>query len=275
MVELKGLEDWARGILATSISMLNRRFKDWEGEKELRKSIEELPFFTPYRAIFRQISAPTLLELHQKLRGQKCEQWIWMGLLRSLDHALPDEIALDLIQRSIAISMLGHSKQGDEVMWKLAPLVDEALLTIAKRAYYDPNRSLEEFETILTQFPTHEWMLDSLSHCSASSLEKRRAFEESIESHPKRDILLATNPVIDTNQSDFSPFDLSRLSQPERLRALYGLYGSVFLADIARDDATPDEILHELEEFPGSREVRFNARHTLRRREEVEADLSV
>ncbi len=272
MIELKGLEDWARGILEVPTPALNRCYGSWKKEDELRKSIENLPFFSRYRPVFRSILAPTLRELHQKLRGHKCEEVIWTVILESLDHALPDEIALDLIERYSpnrrVILMLGHSRQNDAVMWKLAPLVDEALLTLAKSFYTESNRTLEELEKALRWFPTHEWMLESLGHCSASSLEKRLAYEKAIEEHPQRERWFSINQRIEPRVRRSSYFDLSGLSETERLKTLYGGYSFDQLLEIGRDDATPDEILHELENLPGSREVRFVARHTLRRREE-------
>ena len=275
MLELKGLEDWARGVLETPISTLNRRFGNWKWEKEeaLRDSIEKLPFFTIYRSVFRQISPSLLLELHQKLREQKCEQMFWGVILEKLEHPLPDEIALDLIERFEAndyvIHKLGHSRQSDRVMWKLAPLVDEALLTLARSCYADSERDLSEFEKILKLFPNHEWMFDSVGHCSASSIEKRRAYEKAIENHPKRERWMNTNPNIEPNQPDFSYFDLGRFSYEEQMKLLYGSYSEEKLLEFARGDQTPDEILRDLEELPGSKMVRFNARHTLRRRSEA------
>ena len=269
MIELKGLEDWAREILATSKIELNRRYGSWKKQEELRKSIEELPFFTRYRPVFRTLSDSTLVGLHEKLRGQRCEAKFWIVLLEVLGDPLPNEIAFDLIEREIAISWLGHSMQSEAVFWRLTPLVDETILTLAKRFYGDQNRSLEEFQEVLTRFPNHEWMLDSLSHCSASSLEKRRAYETAIENHPNRDSMLETNPKIEPSQKHLSYFDLSQSSHEDRMRALYGGYNLKQLLEIGRDDTTPDEILHDLENYPGSREVRFNARHNLRRRAEA------
>lgn len=274
MIELKGLEYWARGILATPTEELNRRLRSSEGWDEIEKSIRELPFFSNYRPIFRSISASTLLELHQKLRGQKCETKFWVLMLVHLDHALPDEIALDLIGRhsfdNRIISALGHSRQSDEVMWKLAPLVDEALLTLAKSFYTDADRTLGELETALRQFPEHEWMLESLGHCAASSLEKRDAYEKAIEYRPEREKWLGMNPKIQPTPQHVSYFDLNRLAETARISALYGESNALNLLDIARDDQTPDVILRELEElrsFPGAMQIRAVARHTLRRRE--------
>ncbi|HEX9996004.1 MAG TPA: hypothetical protein VGB45_02590 [Abditibacterium sp.] len=279
MIVLKGLDDWARGILATPKTTLNRSFGSWAKQDAARKSIEDLPFFSSFRPFFRQISAPLLLELHQKLRGQRCESNLWSVILEKLDHALPDEIGFDFLERfeprDYLISMLGHSRQSDEVMWKLARLVDEALLTLAKDFYCSSNRSLSKVEEVLRRFPDHHWMLESLAHCHASSLEKRRAYEKAIESHPEREKWLSIRPEIDPNQRRTSYYDLSNSTDFERMRTLYCGYNPEKLADVARDDNTPDEVLRELENLPGSREVRFNARHNLRRREEGKPDFSL
>lgn len=276
MIPLKGLEDWAREILATPISRLNRQFGSWKKAEEIGKSIDNLPFFTPYRPIFRTISEPILCELHQKLRGQKCEPWIWSALLKLLGHSLPDEIVFDFIERfepnSHFIVSLGHSRQSEIVMWKLAPLVDEALLTLAKNFYGDANSPLQKFEEVLRRFPSHRWMLESLGHCAASTLEKRRTYEKAIENHSERELWIDINPRIEPNQKRlFAPLDLNRLGPDERMKALYGRYNAQKILNFARDDATPDEILRELEDlsgFPNAKEIRIAARANLRRREE-------
>ena len=273
MIELKGLEDWAREILARPISRLNRQFGSWKKQDEIRQIIENLPFFNSYRPIFRTVSAPILRELHQKLRGQKCETNFWVVLLGILDYPLPDEVAFDLIEREIAVTWLGHSCQSEAVTRRLALLVSEALLALTWRFYTGSNYSLEEFEEILSRSPGAQWLLASLSHASASSLEKRRVFEKAIENHPDRDVWLDTNPKIDSNQNQnsFSHYDLKRYEPEEWFGKLYGSYNAQKILEFARDDQTPDEILRELEEskgFASAKEVRIAARANLRRREE-------
>ncbi|PQV64480.1 hypothetical protein B1R32_105162 [Abditibacterium utsteinense] len=271
MVKLKGLEDWARGILATSKTELNRRFGTWKRSDEFSKVIEALPFFSRYRPVFCTLSEGTLRELHQKMRGQKCENNFWDAVAYVLKHPLPDDIAFDLIEREIAIAQLAHSPQSEAVLWRLTPFLEEPILTLAKRAYTDSNRTLEEFQNVINEFSEPEWMMEIVAEWSASSLEKRQAFEKAVENHPEREKMLSLNPNI--KQRSFAFWDL--LSYTERIEKLYGGYDFEKILSIARDDKTPDEILHELEElreFPEAAKVRAAARHTLRRRAEANRD---
>ncbi|MBV9467857.1 MAG: hypothetical protein JOZ57_01275, partial [Abitibacteriaceae bacterium] len=128
---MKYLEDWVKDLVAQPIAYLNQRYAD--EDMSLRecvafRDIEELPFFSPLRKRFRQVSYETLLELNHKVRNCPCEEPIWEAILWHIEHPLPTQVAHDLIERKIAITLLGHTIQNEEIMWRLAPLVDETLL---------------------------------------------------------------------------------------------------------------------------------------------------
>ena len=228
-----------------------------------------MPFYNRHRAVFRTVSDATLNALHRKLREQNFEAKIWDAIfLSQLGHPLPDAIAFDLIERNISIDFLAHSPQSEAVLWRLTPLADEAILTLAKWFYVDNRRSLDEFKGVLRRFPDHRWMLHSLAHCAASSVEKRRAFERAIEKFPDCENWLLINTEIDAQRKYEIVFnDGDFLVRRDEI--LYGGFESAELLEIARSDETPDEILRDLEElrgFPHGKEVRFAARCNLRRR---------
>lgn len=269
MVEIKGLEDWALEIVNAEMLELEQRFggRDFMGGVD---EIEKLPFYSRQRPVFRTVSEPTLLAVHRKMRESEWEQHVWVGLLSQSNHPIPDDVALDLIEREIAISWLAHSPQSEAILWRLAPLMDEPILTLAKRFYADSNRTLEELEEVLRRFPDCEWMLHSLAFCSASSFEKRRAYEKAIENHPEREKWMEIHPAIGAGQKHFSYFDWSDLGREVGFVDLYGNYDAEQILEMARDEQTPDEILRELEEvraLANAKEIRIAARANLRRRE--------
>lgn len=273
MAHIRYLDDWTREILSQPRSQLNARFRGWGDE--VAGSIRTLPFFTPYRQGFRRVDPALLLQLHTHLRGARCEFKVWDGLLHFLEHALPDEVANDLIDRDIAVSMLGHSRQSDAVMWRLAPLVDEALLTMASEIYTWPQHSVQELRQVLAGAPDNWGLFSSLSHARPSSPEKRAAFERAIENHPQRDRFPQATPgdVAWTPEQHAACYKLPRPLSADATSLLIGhVEHPDGLLGVARDPETPLEILHLLRDLPGSKAIRHAARINLREHqgEEVE-----
>ncbi|WP_127583395.1 hypothetical protein [Paenibacillus koleovorans] len=127
-----------------------------------------------------EITEDVLSELYHRLRSTDMEAAVWEELVFLYKRPLPKTIAYDLIDRNIALIHLGHTKQEYEVMWKLAELVDEALLTLASDIYTQRNFSLEETEILFDKFHGNTWMLETLIRKNPSSPEKRKLLESAI-----------------------------------------------------------------------------------------------
>lgn len=270
---MKYLGDWVKDLVAQPIAYLNHRYADTDmvlGEDVALRDIEALPFFSPLRKRFRQVSDETLLELNHKVRNCPCEEPIWEAILWHIEHPLPTEVAHDLVDRKIAITLLGHTMQNEEIKWRLAPLVDEALLTLAKEFYMNPERSVEELQSVLRQYPDHQWMLSSLAHCYSSSIEKRAVFIEVVKQRPDADALLRILPVESMSPSKRRATCIS-IPIVHQLESLYGTRVPEEILAIASNPQTPYEILEELVQLRGvalSRRIRIAADQNLRRRNE-------
>lgn len=250
MQRLKYLDDWARAFLSVprdSVEILFGR------EDVVRQSIESLPFYTRHRAGFRQLPPDLLLALHAHVHMSRAERGLWEALLFVLEHALPDEVANDLIDRSIAVSWLGHSRQSDSVMWRLAPLVEEALSTMAMEIYTWPQHSVQDLQQVLERAPDNWMLLNALSHARPSSPDKRAAFERAIENNPQRDryLLNPPNDVASTREQVAAGWQVARPLNADTIGPVLGVGGSDYILEIARDPATPLEVLLDLAEVRG------------------------
>ena len=266
MARLKYLDDWVRAVLGTPRLSLDILF---QFENVVRGSINSMSFFSTHRAGFRRVEPRLLQDLHAHGRGGACEVSIWNVLLTYLEHALPDEVANDLIDRSIAIFTLGHTRQSDSVMWRLCPLADEAILTLAKEAYTWPEKSLAEVERVLEAFPHHDWMLESLAHSLHSSPEKRAAWEKAITNHPERDRYLQIEPrhAWPKSEEKFWLGDVPRPLDAQGAALLFYSSDASHLLPLAREPETPLEMLQELSELhnaPDASAIRHAARINLR-----------
>lgn len=266
MARLKYLDDWVGAVLSTPRSSLDILF---QYENVVEGSINSMPFFTAHRAGFRRVQPRLLQELHAHLRGGACEVAIWNVLPTYLEHALPDEVANDLIDRSIATFALSHSRQSDAVMWRLCPLADEAILTLAKEAYTWPDKSLADLLQVLEAFPHNDWMLQSLAHSLHSSMEKRAAWKKAIADHPEREAFLQIEPrhIFPKPGEKFWLRDAPRPLDAEGAALLFYSSDASHLLPLAREPETPIEVLEELSELhnaPDAAAIRHAARINLR-----------
>ena len=107
-----------------------------------------------------------LAHAHQRFGGSHDEHRAWEDILHRLPTRLPDAIANELINRNIAIDALGHGRHSDAVLRQLVDRVDEALLTLAIRAYESDAPGSDGFEAFIHQYRDHpaaRWMLETLS----------------------------------------------------------------------------------------------------------------
>lgn len=106
-----------------------------------------------------EITEDMLFELYNEIKNSDVEETVWRKVVFLHKKPLSKQIAFDLIDRKIALMELGHTRQDYEVMWKLAEMVDEALLTLAIDVYTKPTFGIDETEILFNKFYDHRWIL--------------------------------------------------------------------------------------------------------------------
>lgn len=129
--------------------------------------------------------------MHQKIRNHKCEAAVWDAIIFRLSAPLPTQIAHDLIDRDVIVGQLGHTRQGDEIQWRLASLIDEALLTLVWDFFTNSTYEVAQLQKLLSEHPDHVWLLDKWEHwallsSSVREREKEIIFHRWAWEHPKR-----------------------------------------------------------------------------------------
>lgn len=129
-------------------------------------------------------------ELLTRVRGQAWERAFWRHALTHAPWPPPDSVLNDLLARDIETTLIGHLPLCDQMLWKLADQVPEALLTLAKRRYASADVDEHRFEEVLNAYPRHRWMLQSLAWLTPSSRAKAVVLAKHIREIPDRDDLL-------------------------------------------------------------------------------------
>jgi len=159
-------------------------FLSWVGDT----AIDEIDKrFTSSFAVADDLPAAGLLTepgagaLHSKLRGARCEEFVWSALLWKLKIALPDSIAADLIDRRIAVRAMAEMPQSVSIRWRLAEIDSATRAALLKEAYTRPSWTAEEFGRALTSFG-NEVALRPLIYLTPDSVDKAQAFSSAIKS---------------------------------------------------------------------------------------------
>ncbi len=117
--------------------------------------------------------APLFRELLAAFRASAHESDLWFNLLIS-PFSPPEDVLEDLIQRDIHVTTIGHLPLSDRLLWKLADQVPEALLTLGKRRFLDPDCSPDRLEEVLHAYPHHRWLLNALQDLADEPSDKSR-----------------------------------------------------------------------------------------------------
>jgi hypothetical protein len=133
---------------------------------------------------------PLVHELHQNLRGRNDEKDRWSFLFGELPFCPPESVIEDLIERDVDTCLVGHLALSDRLLWQLAEVVPESLLTLAKRRFLSDTCVPDRFEEVLHAFPQDEWMLSSLVCLADGADEKSRILARYLAAHPDRDKLV-------------------------------------------------------------------------------------
>ena len=175
---MDSLEGWMDSLVSKPIEVLNDAYLD---EEDARKELDslQLPKTGGYTVGASHVSDGAIQQLHHKVRGQRCEDGIWWAVLWYLAHPLPASIAHDLIDRGVATNIMGMTRQVDEVQWRLATFDGDALYTLIRERYVEPQYSVAQFEAMLKRYSLtrySEGILYMLSFYETPSPEKKAAF---------------------------------------------------------------------------------------------------
>ncbi|HEX8834027.1 MAG TPA: hypothetical protein VF719_07485 [Abditibacteriaceae bacterium] len=189
---MRSLEDWIIKLVDEDIDKINRKYLS-VSDGTIEKELESLPDIGPMVYGTSHVHANILGKLHLKIRSQKCETKIWDAIISRISGPLPTSAAHDLIDRDIIVDQLGHTRQDDEVQWRLGSLVDEALLTLVWDFFTNPIYEVAELQKLLSQHPNHLWLLDKWEHwallsSSVREPEKEIVFHRWAWEHPKRPV---------------------------------------------------------------------------------------
>jgi hypothetical protein len=265
------LEQWVNGWLSCPVKALNVSY--WRTRKPFPELVRDV------MAPKLSISDDILLQLHQRIKGRRAEWRIWDVVIDNISHPLPDSITNDLIDRDICISQLAHSIQNENILKRLVPLVDEALLTYAKSTYYDAKYSVDDFAEIIAEYPTHNWLFDSLAHSTPSSPEKREVFLVRVREHPDRERLLATEEAMHDTHERYAKAELEReqlletalnTKDEQKIREILKAGETELLFCLLKNPNTPDDVLvsiTQLRNFTNAGVLRGQAKNVLDNRE--------
>jgi len=192
--EEKSIEDWINNLISQSIELAN---SNYEESAVLIEQLELLPLLENRgnKVASSYISSETLYNLHRKLRDEICEEAVWSAVIWFLAHPLPIPIAHDLIDRNISLFKMALNRQFEEVQWRLATLVDDALYTLVRERYVEFQYSVKQFEIMLQMYKfseSYDGILYMLSFFQTSSPEKeailRRMASQHEEDRNERDL---------------------------------------------------------------------------------------
>lgn len=269
-------------LLSTPQDVLDARYCDGQDAAE----ILGFPYQETYR-ISGRVPQDMLLQLHRKIRNTSSESRIWSGVLWCLQHPLPGEVAHDLLDRKISINELGHSRQHEDVQWRMAAFYDEALLTLAKDRYCKRKYNLSEFQRVLDFNPTHIWMLSSLAHAEGSSRAKVQAFLAVVRQHSDAENLLEIHETMSDVRRQMKEQSANYVRQlkqaanfeitDEEARNLYQTQDRDICLTLIKNPHLCASVLEEmmqLRRFEGAAQVRGAAKSELHRREQKRNVLS-
>ncbi|MFB9330699.1 hypothetical protein ACFFSY_32565 [Paenibacillus aurantiacus] len=199
-----------------------------------------------------------LLDLHRELKHTAAEETVWRKLVLLYRKPLPPSIAFDLIDRNLAVVELGHTRQEVHVMWKLAGIVDEALLTLAIEVYVNPAFGLKETELLFDSYDQRTWMLETLIRQEPSAPEKRALLEAAIQRNTHADSLRRLLVSADRER-------LARRSDlpAETYDALFETNDPRVWLSLSQNPSTPVELLRrflQAKDIPNARRIRESAR---------------
>lgn len=240
------LEELLKEILRTPLSLLSKRyFRQRHGNEALcllrLKADQIIASESDESARGETVRDEVLFALWQKLRGTKTEQVLWQALIPALLRPLPLAIARDLLDRKIAFNALEHTRQADEVQWRLANSSEAVVLRLAKECYLNSEQSVSDFTRLLQTFSASPKTLTSLLELEPTSLEKEQILLTVVRQQPDAFFLFHVREVrLMIVRAQRQPLNLADA------QTLYATGEPKVLRALASNPSTPRSLLLEL-----------------------------
>jgi hypothetical protein len=281
---MNDLEQWIAHCISIPIDEFPKGNEDELEEEEEEKEWHPSPLYIFLHQApsdrHEVVSEDLLIRLHSHVSNHPCEEGVWDSVVMQISNSLPDFITNDLIDRDIVVDQLGHREQSEAILRRLAPLVTEALLTLAGEIYRNSERSLEEFVDIFDQYPDEPWLRSHLAHEVASSPEKLEAFLKRVEGTPDWQKALDTQARHEQAEQEEREhqhrLERSRVTKDaDEIRELYEYEIRDFdiVSALLHNPATPLDVLTSISRssnFCGAPQLRHEAKNALYRRKQTE-----
>lgn len=160
---------------------------------------------------------------------------------------------------------LGHQSGPPKLLHLLAEKYryPEAVLTIAKNLYTNPETPAADFQAFLAKHADNEWMLKSLAHLTASTAKKEEELIAVLKNHATaHDYFIAVQRSLQRQKRALEA------TSYETMRELFETGEPAALRGLALNPLTPERILRDLartQGIKGAREIRELANQALRR----------
>lgn len=203
------------------------------------------------------------LELHQHLLDTPAEDRFWKDLIRIANGNLPDNLINLLIDRQIALVALAHHLKSLPSLHRLATINSDARIILGLKLASDNQASASAFSAFLQIHRDDDTLLMTLAH-QILSPDMQSVLKTAIESHPRREVLLAAF-ISTQNRQKASDKNLS----PEEFHRLFDIRDPRVHLQLALNPSTPPELLNQLAKTPPgkySRQIRSAAAEQLKKK---------
>jgi hypothetical protein len=180
--------------------------------------------------------------------------------------ALTEGVMTELLDSNPALLCeLGHQPGPPKLLNFLAEKYryPEAVLTVAKNLYTNPDVPTADFQAFLARHADNEWMLKSLAHLSPSTEKKEKELIAVLKNHTT-----AYDYFISVQRSLQRHKRAREATSEETMRELFQTGDPAALRGLVLNPLTPEPILRELargQGIKGAREIRELANQALRR----------
>jgi hypothetical protein len=174
----------------------------------------------------------------------------------------PEGLLLELCDRGLYLDDLGHRPGPRLLLEKMAAQhrYPEAILTLGKQLYTDPQESATALRQFLTEHRDSDWLFESLAQYDASAADKEQVYLEIARGLPVWD------KVETVRGRRLREAEAARATDAAEIERLYRLREPAVWRALAGNPHTPEPLLRRLSEVvnvPHARDVRNRARATL------------
>lgn len=131
-----------------------------------------------------------LLEIHAALRQSRWEHAVWEQVLTQCPTQLPRAIWTDFLDRDLHVTRLGHRWECEELLWRLADQVPEAVYNLAIRRYCNPEFSVDKLDELMYAFPDWRGVCNQLIFLTPDPPEKVTWLASRVREHCAKHMLV-------------------------------------------------------------------------------------